>query len=503
MSIRKLALVLPVACTIGFSAPAQPLPSGSYQGSCSSIAVNGAALRATCKTMNQKDNDSTLSNYASCTGDIANADGVLTCKPAAKALSLPAGSYQSSCSNLSVYGIVLQATCKTAGGHENDTALPDYASCTGDIANADGVLICKAVGAARLSVGTSTDLRNATEALIAGFSSVAGSRASEGAGGQAISVADLRRVAEHRGSTYPKRLEDAARFYLSSPAVRSFVSSGAGKAKSDGMTRPNLENLQAILSAGQFEQALLGGITGNDGYAAVLRDAGIPNDVREGVLRRLSDSQLLNIIGRPNLQGDARDKADEMAAFLGLAKMSWLGAAEAEALARYHVPFSMIRGAEAKDVSYWDGKSMHVSEKMVKDGKPGYISEVLAHEGGHALYQMTGLDKRTARDIAAARLANHIDGAINEGFAGAFGNRARITLFGLDDPVNNRHLVLLNDVSDQIDRKAYGVDPVAARAHIDGVKRVLSKDLVSFLQENFNLLGDPVLSLGLESPPLR
>ena len=57
--------------------------------------------------------------------------------------------------------------------------------------------------------------------------------------------------------------------------------------------------------------------------------------------------------------------------------------------------------------------------------EPGCVWELLAHEGGHAIFQLSGLMTRTANDVAADRLTPHIDDIINEAFAGAFGNRAQ------------------------------------------------------------------------------
>jgi len=447
--IFKLALAPAAVCTICLSAQAHPPPPGSYKDSCSNISEDGTTLEAICKTINQQDNNTTLSNYASCAGEIANVNGILTCE-AARSAGTP-------------------------------------------------------TAAARATIGTSTDLRSATEALLTGFSRIAGGGASLDAARQAISVSDLWLAAQDRRSTYPKHLQDAAKLYLVSPVVRRFVSSHGGKEKPDGaMTKPALERMLALLSAGQFAHALLDGISGNDGYAAVLRDPGIPNETRDGLVRRLSDTQLLKIIGHPNVQGNAQDKAEETAAFLALAKVSWLGAAEAETLARYQVPFTIDRGSQDTGASFWNGQAMHLSERMVKGGAPNYMSEVLAHEGGHALYHKSGLKDKTFKDATDAKLVNGIDNIINEGFAGVFGNRAHVALFGHDNPDIDRHLVLLNDVSGNIasDSTAYAKyyhigNTAAARMQIEDIKRIMSKDLLPYLQRDFNLLGDPQLAFGL------
>jgi hypothetical protein len=54
----------------------------------------------------------------------------------------PAGSYLDSCRHVRMDGATLRATCENSAGGEAETALDDAASCEGDIANADGQLVC-------------------------------------------------------------------------------------------------------------------------------------------------------------------------------------------------------------------------------------------------------------------------------------------------------------------------------------------------------------------------
>src|SRR5258708_8236909 len=67
--------------------------------------------------------------------------GGLAARPVS-ALSPPEGSYLHSCSGVSVAGTTLTGSCKTTGGSVNSTSLADYPSCIGDIANFDGALSC-------------------------------------------------------------------------------------------------------------------------------------------------------------------------------------------------------------------------------------------------------------------------------------------------------------------------------------------------------------------------
>jgi CVNH domain-containing protein len=60
----------------------------------------------------------------------------------AMAQSVPSGSYQSSCRNISLQGDVLVANCQDADGKWEATQLRDYRSCGSDIMNDNGALRC-------------------------------------------------------------------------------------------------------------------------------------------------------------------------------------------------------------------------------------------------------------------------------------------------------------------------------------------------------------------------
>ncbi len=348
------------------------------------------------------------------------------------------------------------------------------------------------------AIGTTTDLQDAATILIANFSGIAGSAAAGSHASTGISQADLLQAA----SGAPSGPRDAAMFFLESPADVQL----AGQAGAISVS--GLQGVLRTEANGQLQQALVGLAQGsgadtatqNRAYADLLRDPGVPDTIRAAILATLPDARLSDIVGRPITTGTAQDAAAETGAFLGLAKTSWLGAAEAESLARYKVTFAMDRGAQDKGYSFWDGSRIHISEKMVNAGQPGYISEVLAHEGGHAIFQLSGLQARMAKDVA--KLTPHIEDIVNEGFAGVFGNRAHVALFGPGDATAERHLAIATDVGDSLVddntfyAKYYHVDTAAARAEIGSIHQIMSNDLLPFFN-GLGLAGDPNLAAGL------
>lgn len=141
MRIKKLAVlgVLVGAALRGEpGAWAHPLPTGSYQATCSDVRMEHGVLTATCLTMNQQPRRSSLASVASCVDDIANIDGQLTCNRR----RIPAGSYRQTCTGATMNGGTLSASCRTIDGRWVDTWLGAIRECTGDIANLDGTLSC-------------------------------------------------------------------------------------------------------------------------------------------------------------------------------------------------------------------------------------------------------------------------------------------------------------------------------------------------------------------------
>ncbi len=135
--LRRLmtaAVAIVAMAVLGVSAGnAQSPPAGSYQKTCSGIAVSGTTLNATCKTFNQQNMQTNLPYYASCVGDIGNINGVLACAG-------PNGSYALTCTGATVTGNTLSATCKKRDQTPVKTSLSGFQGFQGNISNCDGKL---------------------------------------------------------------------------------------------------------------------------------------------------------------------------------------------------------------------------------------------------------------------------------------------------------------------------------------------------------------------------
>jgi len=119
---------------VGLSAAqAQSAPVGSYQKTCSGISVSGTTLNASCKTFSGQSMQTTLPYYASCVGDISNINGTLACAG-------PNGSYALTCTGATVSGNTLSATCKKKDQTPVQTSLPGFQGFQGNISNCDGKL---------------------------------------------------------------------------------------------------------------------------------------------------------------------------------------------------------------------------------------------------------------------------------------------------------------------------------------------------------------------------
>jgi hypothetical protein len=132
-------------------AQADYAPPGSYQRTCSDIAVTWNTLSASCRTRWGNWNYTTLRNYRDCDGDIANRDGRLECVGDTNDDDqndddyggwLPMGSYRSSCRNITIENGTLIAECRDNYGRWRYTELAGYRSCR-DIANSNGMLRCR------------------------------------------------------------------------------------------------------------------------------------------------------------------------------------------------------------------------------------------------------------------------------------------------------------------------------------------------------------------------
>jgi len=142
-----LAMMIFLGCAAGFTAAQETNPAGSYQQTCSDISVSRGALYAKCQDTKGKSHSAKLSHYEKCS-DIANKDGKLECAGGSQgaAPSQPAGSYTESCKNIQMKGTTLHAVCKSLDGREMPTTLKDANRCAEGVANINGILNCEASG---------------------------------------------------------------------------------------------------------------------------------------------------------------------------------------------------------------------------------------------------------------------------------------------------------------------------------------------------------------------
>jgi len=142
-----LAIMVLLPCAAGISLAQEGNPAGSYQQTCSDIAVKKGTLYAKCQDAKGKSQSAKLSHYEKCS-DIANKNGHLECVGGEKAAapSQPGGSYTDSCKNIQMKGTTLHAICKSLDGRELPTALKDANRCAEGVANVNGILSCEASG---------------------------------------------------------------------------------------------------------------------------------------------------------------------------------------------------------------------------------------------------------------------------------------------------------------------------------------------------------------------
>ena len=134
--------------TCSAGGPSNTPPSGSYQQSCNNIYMTGPILNANCLRRNGQISQTTL-NVLNCKGgDISNQDGQLTCGGGGQ---VPSGSYQLSCSGATMMGPVLVARCRDMSGRMVQTQL-NIQNCRQDIANINGNLACQGQGGRGITV---------------------------------------------------------------------------------------------------------------------------------------------------------------------------------------------------------------------------------------------------------------------------------------------------------------------------------------------------------------
>lgn len=138
------AITILLGHALGLSSTQEANPSGSYQQTCSDISVRKGALYARCQDTKGKARSSKLSNYQRCS-DITNTNGKLECAGGGEA-SQPPGSYTDSCRNIQMKGTTLHAVCKSLDGRELPTTLKNANSCAEGVSNINGILNCEVSG---------------------------------------------------------------------------------------------------------------------------------------------------------------------------------------------------------------------------------------------------------------------------------------------------------------------------------------------------------------------
>lgn len=144
------------------AASAQGVPDGSYLETCGNVRMRGDTLSATCTNRNGEGIRSSLRNAMDCSGGIENINGRLTCtgqgggyyrgersgssrdgggRYGSAEGYAPNGSYLRSCTDVSVSGDTLYATCRTRGGGMVQSELRGFQRYQGgDISNCNGTL---------------------------------------------------------------------------------------------------------------------------------------------------------------------------------------------------------------------------------------------------------------------------------------------------------------------------------------------------------------------------
>jgi hypothetical protein len=163
--IFVLVAVLCASAAMRMPANAQYIPAGSYQDSCDTIQINGPILYARCQDRGGAWHQ-TSTNMEQCPSrSFANNDGALVCGRGGWgiAMSLPPGSWRSTCINASENGGMLNAQCDTPSGQWNSTSLAMYDCPSGIVDNSYGNLICRGGSVASLPGGSwAKSCRNAS-----------------------------------------------------------------------------------------------------------------------------------------------------------------------------------------------------------------------------------------------------------------------------------------------------------------------------------------------------
>ncbi len=124
--------------------PDDNIPPGSYQQTCTDISVSGTTLTAYCARISDTD-----MMYRSDLADINLCRGDISNNDGRltckKPTNIPRGSYMQTCENISVSETTLTAYCATKSDSRmtHRTQLSEIDLCLGDISNNDGYLTCE------------------------------------------------------------------------------------------------------------------------------------------------------------------------------------------------------------------------------------------------------------------------------------------------------------------------------------------------------------------------
>ncbi|MGZ4859055.1 MAG: CVNH domain-containing protein [Candidatus Angelobacter sp.] len=146
-TLSLFAITILLGQANGLSSTQEANPPGSYQQTCSDISVKKGNLYARCQDEKGRAHSSRLSHYEKCS-EIANKNGHLECAGGGEgaAPSQPRGSYTESCRDIRMKGTTLHAVCKGLDGRELPTSLKDANRCSEGVANINGILNCEVSG---------------------------------------------------------------------------------------------------------------------------------------------------------------------------------------------------------------------------------------------------------------------------------------------------------------------------------------------------------------------
>jgi hypothetical protein len=146
-TLSFLSIMILLGCAACLGRAQEANPPGSYQQTCSDVSVRKGTLYAKCQNAKGESHSAKLSHYEKCS-DIANKNGKLECAGEEKAAppSQPGGPYTDSCKNIQMKGATLHAVCKSLDGREMPTTLKDANRCAEGVANINGILNCEASG---------------------------------------------------------------------------------------------------------------------------------------------------------------------------------------------------------------------------------------------------------------------------------------------------------------------------------------------------------------------